>query len=78
MNLSHITAPDNICDSGALEREARDNTPTPWIQDAMEAALPDGWWGDGDTLVCPCGYDIELDGRCPDGCVSPLVTQGMI
>lgn len=50
----------------------------PWMQDAMEAALPDDWSGDGDTLVCPCGYDIELDGRCPDGCVSPLVTQGMI
>jgi hypothetical protein len=39
-----------------------------------EVALPEGWESGsmGDTLVCPCGYDIELDGRCPDGCTSPL------
>ena len=38
----------------------------------------DDWEGDMDCLVCPCGYTIELDGRCPDGCVSPLITLGMI
>jgi hypothetical protein len=41
-------------------------------------AAADGWEGDMDVLVCPCGYTIELDGRCPDGCVSPLRAAGMI
>jgi hypothetical protein len=50
----------------------------PFPEDVLASILPDGWWGDGDTLVCPCGYDIELDGTCPDGCKSPLVTFGMI
>lgn len=36
------------------------------------------WEGDTETLTCPCGYVIEHDGRCPDGCVSPLRVMGMI
>jgi hypothetical protein len=32
----------------------------------------------GDTVICPCGNEIELDGRCPEGCVSPLRSMGMI
>jgi len=38
----------------------------------------DDWEGDMDVLVCPCGYTIELDGHCPDGCESPLRSLGMI
>lgn len=46
--------------------------------------LPDGWDTDGDTfgldflLICPHGDTIEQDGRCPNGCVSPLRTLGLI
>jgi hypothetical protein len=32
----------------------------------------------GDTLVCPHGNEIEMDGRCPEGCVSLLLSMGMI
>jgi hypothetical protein len=39
----------------------------------------DGWEADGDDiLVCPCGNRIELDGHCPEGCKSPLLTRGFI
>ena len=34
--------------------------------------------GIGDTLICPCGWEIEQDGECPDGCKSPLLDAGMI
>jgi len=39
-----------------------------------EVTLPDGWDAGayGDTLICPCGDEIELDGQCPEGCTSPL------
>lgn len=40
------------------------------------------WSSDGmgaDSLLeCPCGYTIEQDGRCPNGCVSPLRSAGLI
>ncbi len=29
-------------------------------------------------LICPHGHLIEQDGRCPEGCVSPLLTMGLI
>ena len=42
-------------------------------------ALDEGWdVYDGDLLECPCGNVIELDGRCPNGCVSPLRMIGAI
>lgn len=45
----------------------------------VSALLPHGWHvDDNDDLICRCGYVIELDGTCPDGCVSPLLAQGMI
>lgn len=42
-----------------------------------------GWeyesgYGIDGNLICPCGYTIEQDGRCPDGCVSPLRQLGLI
>lgn len=43
-----------------------------------------GWDHDAGTygldfnLTCPCGHTIEQDGTCPDGCVSPLRTMGLI
>jgi hypothetical protein len=41
--------------------------------DALD--LPSGWeWGDdGDSVICPCGDAIELDGICPDSHRSPLL-----
>lgn len=36
------------------------------------------WEGDDTTLTCPCGWVIEHDGKCPDGCVSPLRLAGLI
>lgn len=24
------------------------------------------------TLICPCGVQVEDDGKCPDGHVSPM------
>lgn len=38
----------------------------------------DDWEGDMSVLVCPCGYTIEHDGECDNGCVSPLREMGMI
>jgi hypothetical protein len=38
----------------------------------------DDWEGDMDILTCPHGWTIELDGGCPDGCISPLRQLGMI
>lgn len=46
--------------------------------DVLHALLPDDWDGDDDVLTCPCGYTIELDGACPEGCVSPLREMGLI
>lgn len=50
---------------------------------AIQDLLPADWeidtaYGLDFTLVCPCGHTIEQDGRCPDGCVSPLRTMGLI
>lgn len=39
----------------------------------------DGWTLENEAvLVCPHGNRIEPDGRCPDGCESPLITMGLI
>lgn len=42
-----------------------------------DLGFPD-WEGDMDVLTCPCGWTIELDGRCPDGCVSPFIASGLL
>lgn len=28
--------------------------------------------------VCPCGNSIEIDGKCPNGHISPVRQEGMI
>lgn len=50
------------------------------IAELLPDAAAEGWTGDlmDSVIVCPCGYAIEHDGRCPDGCVSPLLTGGLI
>jgi len=38
-----------------------------------------GWTTDGlGTFICPHGHRIEDDGRCPEGCISPMLTLGVI
>ena len=50
----------------------------------LEELLPEGWeledpsMGADSLLVCPHSHVIELDGRCPDGCVSPVRALGLI
>lgn len=48
----------------------------------LNEILPEGWEHDGfgldSILYCPHGDAIEMDGSCPQGCVSPLITYGMI
>lgn len=50
----------------------------------LEELLPEGWEIHDPAmsmeclLECPHGIVIEQDGRCPQGCVSPLVDLGMI
>lgn len=50
----------------------------------VESIIPDTWsvhdpeMGMDCLLVCPHGDVIELDGSCPQGCVSPLIGAGLI
>lgn len=52
--------------------------------EALDEILPEGWSHDADifgmecSLWCPHGHQIELDGTCHEGCVSPLRAMGMI
>jgi len=32
----------------------------------------------GGEVICPCGYEVEADGECPSGCVSPLLLMGLV
>lgn len=53
------------------------------IEDSIQEMLPDGWeyqggFGLSGLLTCPCGIDIEQDGQCPNGCVSPLRALGLV
>jgi hypothetical protein len=50
----------------------------------IRSVLPEGWSIDDESngadclLVCPHSHVIEQDGTCPEGCVSPLRSQGLI
>lgn len=51
------------------------------MRDLLEQLLADTEWEVGfygDTLICPCGNEIELDGQCPEGCVSVVRQLGFI
>ena len=54
------------------------------ITEMLDELLPEGWehdagtYGSSFTLTCPHGETIEQDGRCPEGCESPLLTLGLI
>lgn len=51
-------------------------------ESVVASQLPEGWELLGDdldgSLVCPHGAEIEFDGTCSRGCVSPLRTAGLI
>lgn len=38
----------------------------------------EGTYGLDTLLICPHGHTIEQNGRCPEGCISPLRTAGLI
>ena len=50
----------------------------------LDDLLPEDWdhnagtYGMSFTLTCPHGHMIEQDGTCPEGCVSPLIEEGLI
>ena len=47
------------------------------LREIIEAV--EGWTVDSsEVIICPCGDAIELDGVCPEGHESPLMTMGMI
>lgn len=51
--------------------------------EALREELPEGWelYDPADPFAgfrCPHGYGIEADGRCPEGCRSPLLGRGLI
>lgn len=54
------------------------------LEDILDelGATEKGWSTDGfgidSNLICPHGHMIEQDGRCPEGCVSPLREAGII
>lgn len=53
------------------------------FEDMIAEMLPEDWeyesgFGSDGNLICPHGHMIEQDGRCPEGCVSPLVGLGFI
>lgn len=53
------------------------------FEDLLAELLPAGWeyesgYGMDGLLTCPHGHQIEQDGRCPEGCVSPLRSLGLI
>ena len=53
------------------------------MEELIEELLPEDWeyehgYGSDGNLICPHGHTIEQDGRCPEGCVSPLVRLDLI
>jgi hypothetical protein len=42
-------------------------------------AVANGWeYVDDSVLMCPCGDNIEWDGECAEGHVSPIRRAGLI
>jgi len=50
------------------------------LQEALDDLGADDWEAGefGDQITCPHGITIQLDETCPKGCVSPLLTAGLI
>lgn len=55
---------------------ATNNSESSDPNEILSSLLPPGWDHDGfgfdACLICPHGHTIEMDGQCPEGCVSPL------
>lgn len=48
-------------------------------EEALKAVGADEWSvTTHGMLMCPHGYTVEDDGRCPEGCESPLMGAGII
>lgn len=48
------------------------------VRAELLADLAPEWSDEHDTLRCPCGYLVEDDGTCPEGCTSPFLIAGLI
>ena len=53
------------------------------LLETIRDMLPEDWdledgFGLDFNLICPHGYTIEQDGKCPEGCESPLRRMGLI
>ena len=52
-----------------------------WFEAKFKRPRWKGWevydpqMGSSCLLLCPCGTVIEQDGECPEGHVSPMVTE---
>jgi hypothetical protein len=52
--------------------------------EALQDELEERGWALADEtdpfvgLICPHGHAVELDGSCPEGCVSPIRDAGLI
>lgn len=78
MALLGAAVRDRITGRTVLSFDAVDDDADMWAD-----LLPEGWETDGygidANLICAeHGHMIEQDGVCPDGCVSPLRTAGLI
>lgn len=54
---------------------------TEYIEQAQQICdgVEPGWIVEDDSvLICPHGNRVEWDGESFDGCVSPILTAGMI
>lgn len=47
-------------------------------REVIERIDPEWTVGGDGVLVCPHGHRVEDDGKCPDGCTSPLRRAGLI
>lgn len=54
------------------------NPPDSLKRQVLDFLGADDWTIDNGMLICPHGYRVEDDGKCPEGCVSPLLSAGMI
>lgn len=54
------------------------------LEELLDDLLPPGWSHDADSFgsdfsfYCPHGEEIEQDGSCCYGCVSPLRALGLV
>lgn len=49
------------------------------LQELLKITNSYNWSVSQDSyLICPHGYKVEMDGKCPKGCPSPARRTGLI